>query len=387
MSFTLACLAFITLGLPDGLIGVGWPSIRQTFHLPVDAIGGLLVLFTAGYLLSSFNSGRILARTGIGPLLTVSCAIAGLSLLGYSTAAWWGLMLALSVLAGAGAGAIDAGMNTYAAQNFSARSVNWLHGFYGLGAAIGPLVMTHSLMTQHSWRPGYKIVALGQIFMAAVFLFTTRSRETAKPSEVDRALNSSGISQSMTLRLPAVWVGIALFFFYTGIEAAAGVWAYSLLTEFRFVPMATAGTWVSVYWGCLTAGRILSGLVARTIPPQQMLRFCLLGAVIALLLLSIHNMPELSFAGLALLGLSFAPIFPTLIAATPARLNEHTANAIGFQIAAAVLGQSLIPAFIGVIAGMFTLLWLIPILFVSVLLLLLLSETAASKVMMKISVL
>lgn len=387
MSLTLACLAFVTLGLPDGLIGVGWPSMRETFHLSVDAIGGLLVLFTAGYLFSSFNSGRILARIGIGTLLTVSCAITGLSLLGYSAAAWWGMMLALSVLAGAGAGAIDAGLNTYAAQNFSARSVNWLHGFYGLGAAIGPLVMTHSLMTGHSWRAGYRTVAVSQLLMAGVFLFATRSRETPEASAPDPVHSSPMISQSITLRLPAVWVGMAIFFLYTGIEAAVGVWAYSLLTEYRFVPMATAGTWVSVYWGCLTAGRILSGFFVRSTSPQQMLRVCFVGAAISLAFLSIHNVPELSFAGLALLGLSFAPIFPTLIAATPGRLNEHTPNAIGFQIAAAVLGQSLIPAFIGVIAGVFTLVWLIPILFVSVLLLLFLSETTASKVMMKISVL
>ncbi|HET8677250.1 MAG TPA: MFS transporter, partial [Blastocatellia bacterium] len=125
----LAYVSFISLGLPDGLLGVAWPSIRSHFGLPIDSLGALLVMFTAGYLLSSFTSGRLLARISVGTLLALSCLATAASLMGYAVAPAWRVVVALGALAGLGAGAIDAGLNIYAARHFSARVVNWLHAF------------------------------------------------------------------------------------------------------------------------------------------------------------------------------------------------------------------------------------------------------------------
>jgi len=348
----LTFLGFVSIGLPDGLTGVAWPSMRDYFGLPIDALGGLLVSYTAGYLVSSFGSGRMLARVSVGALLALSCLATGVSLFGYAGASHWRLVVAFGGLAGLGAGAIDAGLNTYAATHFNARMVNWLHAFYGVGALSGPLLMTHALRSGLPWQWGYAIVGGGQLALAACFALTLRRWNGAY--QVDGASSHEPVvaaSNASTLRLPVVWFSAAVFFVYTGIEAAAGAWAYSLLTESRAIPMMTAGTWVSVYWGALTVGRIVSATIAGRAPAPMLLRCCIAGQAAGALLVWLDLSASSSFFGLALIGLASAPIFPTMIASTPDRIpRNHLANAVGFQIAAAALGQSLLPALVGVMA-------------------------------------
>jgi fucose permease len=366
----LVFLGFVSIGLPDGLTGVAWPSMRGYFGLPIDALGGLLVSYTAGYLVSSFGSGRMLARTSVGALLALSCLATGVSLLGYAGVSYWWMVVAFGALAGLGAGAIDAGLNTYAATHFNARMVNWLHAFYGIGALIGPLLMTGVLERGHPWQWGYAIVGGGQLALAACFGLTLRRWngehcvDASSPEPVVAPSNAS------TLRLPVVGFSTAVFFVYTGIEAAAGAWSYSLLTEARAIPMMTAGTWVSVYWGALTAGRIFSAMIAGRVPPGLLLRCCIAGQAAGALLVWLNLSTLGSFLGLSLIGLASAPIFPTLIASTPDRIpRNHLANAVGFQIAAAVLGQSLLPALVGVMARRFGLEVVAPALLAAALLL------------------
>ncbi|HXG64201.1 MAG TPA: MFS transporter [Blastocatellia bacterium] len=348
----LTYLGFVSLGLPDGLLGVAWPSIRAYFNLPLDALGALLVMFTTGYLASSFFSGRLLARMNVGSLLALSCLATAVSLLGYALTPWWSAMVALGLISGLGAGAIDAGLNTYAATHFSARSVNWLHACYGVGAAIGPVIMTYVLMADRPWQLGYGIVGAWQLALAACFGLTrawwpdTNAMQNAEtPSPLAPASSFS------TLRLPVAWLSVAVSFVYTGIEAAAGAWAYSLFTEARAIPPGAAGMWISVYWGGLTAGRLLSGFIVGFLSVRLLLRLCALGIILGAALMWLNITDLLSFLGLGLMGLSSAPVFPSLIATTPGRLGEaHTSNGVGFQIAAAVLGQSLLPTLVGVLA-------------------------------------
>ena len=345
----LAYLAFVSLGLPDGLQGVAWPSIRATFALPIDALGTLLVTFTAGYLVSSFTSGWLLSRAGVGTLLALSCAATALSLLGYALAPAWSVMVALGVLSGLGAGAIDAGLNTFAATRFSARMVSWLHACYGVGAAVGPALMTVVLARGGPWQRGYAIVGLAQLALALGFALTrtrwTSGREEPAPSSPRPATIAS------TGRLPAVWLGVLGFLIYTGIEATAGTWAYSLFTEARGIPPGAAGTWVSLYWVSLTAGRLLAGALAGLVSPHTLLRACPLGLLLGATLVWLGTAGSWGGLGLLLVGLAEAPIFPSLISTTAARIGpSHVANAVGFQIAAAVLGQSVLPALAGVLA-------------------------------------
>src|SRR5215831_1603535 len=348
----LAYVGFISLGLPDGLLGVAWPSMRGFFHLPLDALGALLVTFTTGYLLSSCSSGRILARINVGSLLALSCLATAASLLGYALTPWWGIMIALGALSGLGAGAIDAGVNTYVATRYSTRMVNWLHACYGIGATSGPVIMTSVLAAGLPWQWGYGIVGMGQLVLALCFGLTrtwwpaaTAARDTSAHPSVRTAPGRS------TLRLPVVWLSIAVFFLYTGIEAATGTWAYSLFTEARAIPASTAGMWVSMYWGSLTLGRLLCGAIVTFVSVSVLLRLCLLSLALGAALLWLNITSMLDFLGLAIIGLALAPVFPSLIASTPERLGEaHTANGVGLQIAAAVLGQSLLPGLLGVLA-------------------------------------
>lgn len=362
----LAYLSFVSLGLPDGLNGVAWPSIRAYFDLPLNALGSLLVMFTAGYLASSFGSGRLLSLMSLGSLLALSCGATAVSLIGYALAPVWWVMVALGVIAGLGAGAIDAGLNTYAATQFSTRMVNWLHACYGVGAASGPAIMTGVLAARHPWQRGYALVGVWQLLLAVCFGLTRKWWLKPPVSEQPASKAVTRVSNTSTLKLPVMWLSIAVFFLYTGIEAATGVWAYTLFTESRGVSMTTAGLWVSIYWGGLTVGRLLAGVAVSFVSANRLLRFCVAGMTLGAGLIWLNAASVLSFLGLGLIGLASAPVFPSLIATTPARLGSaHTSNGVGFQIAAAVLGQSLLPAFAGVLAGMLGLEVIGPLLFVA----------------------
>ena len=230
--------------------------------------------------------------------------------------------------------------------------VNWLHACYGIGATSGPVIMTSVLTAGLPWQWGYGIVGMGQLVLALCFGLTrtwwpaaTAARDTPAHTHVRPAPSRS------TLRLPVVWLGIAVFFLYTGIEAATGTWTYSLFTEARAIPASTAGMWVSMYWGSLTVGRLVCGAVVSFMSVYLLLRLCIIGVALGATLIWLNLTSMLSFVGLALIGLALAPIFPSLIATTPERLGTaHTANGVGFQIAAAVLGQSLLPGLMGILA-------------------------------------
>jgi fucose permease len=370
----LTYLGFVSIGLPDGLLGVAWPSMRGHFGLALDALGSLLVMYTGGYLISSFSSGRLLSRMSVGVLLALSCLATGISIVGYATAGSWWMVQSWGALAGFGAGAIDAGLNTYAATHFRPRIVNLLHAFYGIGALSGPLLMTAVLDRGQTWQSGYAIVGAGQLALAACFGLTNRQwngedRFNTRQSSV--AAETVNFASSLsTMRLPVVWLSVAVFFIYTGIEAAAGAWAYSLFTEARGVPMVAAGTWVSVYWGSLTIGRIISAMIVGLVSTRLLLRCCIIGQALGAALIWSNLIDLGGFFGLALAGAASAPIFPSLIATTPDRISrDHVANAVGFQIAAAVLGQSLLPAVVGVLARGFGLEIIAPVLLATALLL------------------
>jgi fucose permease len=276
-------------------------------------------------------------------------------------------MVVAGVLGGLGAGAIDAAINAHAAVAFSPRVVTWLHACYGVGATVGPLLMTVAVTGPLGWRGGYGAIALILAAMTACFAATvhlwSRPALPAAPAVASAAEigavepgagepggGSSGLVG--TLRRPATWAGIALFFLYTGLEVSAGQWAYSLLTESRGTTEAMAGAWVSAYWGSLTVGRIAVGGLATRLPAVALLRLGMLAAPVAGTLLWLAHGPLGSLLALVLLGLSFAGVFPLLIAETPARLGiAATRHAVGFQVAGACLGVAVLPGAVGVLAA------------------------------------
>ena len=287
----------------------------------------------------------------LGRVLWLSSAVSAAALFGYALTPWWLSMLPLSFLAGLGGGAVDAGLNAYGATHFSPRILNWLHAFFGLGTTLGPMIATAVLAGGMSWHWSYGLVGAGQLLLALA-LFATRGRwgdvpvlqEGAGPPEPTAGA-------STTLRRPIVWLGMAVFFVYVGLESGLGAWSYSLLTLGRGVPEATAGVVVGLYWGGLTVGRVAFGLVADRVRLVPALRWCILAMVAGTVLFWLDPVRALSFAGLWLIGLAQAPIFASLISLTPARVGPaHADSAIGFQVASGGLGGATLTGLVGVLA-------------------------------------
>jgi len=345
--FLLALVAFVSLGLPDAVLGVAWPSVRRTFGVPLDGLGLLLVATTAGYLTSSFLSGPIVRRAGVGGLLVGSSLLVVTSAIGYALAPWWAFVLLAAVPAGLGAGAIDAGINAYAAARFPPGRVAWLHASWGIGATLGPLLMTGVLAYGWSWRWGYGVLAFVLTGLGLGFQQTRALWEAGEG--IGEEAGSAAIGDS--LREPFLRANVALFFVYTGVEAMAGQWAYSLFTEGRGFSPEWAGVSVGAYWGSLTLGRVVSGALAHHVPPALLLRGSVALMPLFALFIAATRGPWSGFFALALLGFTGGPVFPLLIAGTPERVGAaHRNNAVGVQIAAAGLGSAALPAAAGVLA-------------------------------------
>ena len=342
----IAYIGFVSLGLPDSLLGVAWPSMRRTFGLPLDALGAVFLVGTLGYLLSSVNCGRILRRTGVGILLAGSSLLTVFAMLGYALSPRWAFFVAFSFVSGLAGGAVDAGLNTFAATNLSNRHMNWLHAFWGVGASTGPIVMTAILGSGAGWRWGYGVVASLQLVLVAGFFLTLKQWVVPGAEAAHEKLPP----RSELLRLPEAWLSIALFFIYCGIETITGQWMYSVMVESRGVDPVRAGIWTSLYWGSLTAGRFLIGAIANHVETVRLVRWSM-GAALCGAVLLLTRIPSLTLAGLALTGFSLAPIFPSLMSLTPRRFDaRHVPRIIGYQVGAATVGIAALPTIAGVIA-------------------------------------
>jgi len=376
----LAFAGFVALGLPGGALNVVWPSIRVSFALTQDAIGTLLLTQTLGYLLASFYNGRILSRLGIGPFLLTSTVVFGLGLGAYALAPTWWAMVLFGLVSGLGSGAIDAGLNTYFAANHSPRLMNWLHASFGVGATLGPQLAIWLLAQDLSWRWAYVVVFAVQGFMGAAFALTLRRWRLGQSTSQQATPRPPDVRLLDTLRVPAVWAGIVLFVGFTGLEGSAGQWGYVLFTEARKVPATTAGAWISVYWASLTIGRILFGIVAGRIGVTPLIRAGMLGMICGAALVWWNPVMLLGFLGLALMGFSVAPLFPLSISDTPRQVgSRHAPNAIGFEVAGASVGLTLLPALAGTLAQHLGLETIGPFLFVASVLVFALHEVSVSR--------
>ena len=347
----ISFIAFISLGLPDGLLGVAWPGIRDYFDLPVDALGIILILGTSGYMLSSFLSGVLMRRLGIGKLLSLSCAATAGSLFVYAhTSSWW-IFVMFSVISGLGAGAIDAGINTYVAKYHSSRMMQWLHASFGVGITSGPVIMTLGISMTSRWQSGYLVVSIAIAILAAVF-FATKSMWfgiTVNSSEEHHAETDATLFE--TLKTIPAQLSMLTFFLYTGVELGLGMWTYLLLTESRGVAPEVAGYVTGSYWGMFTVGRIIAGLYARRIADSKLIYLSVSLALIGIGLLLTNSGQLTSILGIGVAGFAIAPILPGLVSSTASRVGRiHQANTIGMQMAAAGFGVTIVPSLAGVLA-------------------------------------
>ncbi|QDU30896.1 putative sulfoacetate transporter SauU [Anatilimnocola aggregata] len=344
-----AYLGFISLGLPDAVTGIAWPEIRDDFRLSQGQLGWVSVALGCAYFLSSFFAGKLLNWLGVGLLLTTSSLLVALAMFGNAGSPAFSVILICVVIWGLGSGAIDAGLNHYAASHFSPMHLNWLHACYSLGATLGPIIMTLSIASSDSWRLGYAIVGAIVLGLTLLFGISIRAWNNSPQNASEQAAPS--VSMAATLQLPRVWLHIAIFFLYTGLEFMVGAWSKTMLTESRGVDPTTAGFVVTAYYFAIGVGRVVLGTLTTWVGVDRLLRVATIAAVSGSLLFAIAPGLILSTSGLVLLGLGLAPIFPCLMSRTPARLGTNYAvHAIGFQVSAATFGGASITAFAGLLA-------------------------------------
>jgi len=295
----------------------------------------------------------------VGKLLAVSCALTGSALIGYTLVPSWWMMVSLGVFAGLGAGAIDAGLNTYVAAHFGERLMQWLHASYGIGVTSGPIIMTIALANFNSWRLGYRTVGGFQVLLAICFVLTLPlwlQQTTPAGKDEPRRLTDYKTPLGETLRQPRVWLSALLFFVYVGGEVSLGTWTYSLLVESRHIDPAVAGLWAGSYWATFTIGRVIAGLYARRVGVNRIIQGSLMGALLGTALLVWNPSAIANVIAVAVIGFSIAPIFPALTSGTSQRVGVHfAANTIGMQMAATGLGTAVIPSILGVSARSFSL--------------------------------
>jgi fucose permease len=349
----VAFSSFIMLGLPDGLRGVAWTSIYPELGTTLGSRGVWLSAVTIGYLITSFNSGRILGRLGTGQALALGSAVMGLGMIGYGLAPSWELLVLIGVFAGLGSGTLDAGMNTFVAVRLPPNLMYWLHASFGLGATIGPQVMSFIIEQQkQSWRLGYILAGAVQLGFALIIYVTREQWSLARAADAtDTSMMERKTPFSETLCQPAVLLSIVLFFIFVSIEITPSEWGFPIMTRLRGIDAQEAANWVSAFWGVFTIGRILPGIITRFIPELLYLRIMTVTMVIGAVLFAWNPTPLLGLLGLPLIGYSVAPLFPALINSTEARVgSKYAANTIGFQVAAAGISIGLSQWFTGQLA-------------------------------------
>jgi fucose permease len=342
-------IAFISLGLPDSILGTAWPTMRLTFQLPLETAGLLIMISTLSTAFSSLVSGHVIRRFGTGRVTFISCVLTGSMLLGYSFAPAWAWLFVLTIPLGLGAGAVDTGLNNYVAKHFAASHMSWLHCFWGIGASLGPVIMTYAITQVHNWRIGYRAIGFIQLILSVILLLSlpiwrTKEDLPENPEPAKREhLN--------VLRIKGAWLGIIAFLLYMGVEAGTGVWLGTLLIEGRGIPEITAGIWISLFYAAITAGRFLCGFITRRFTNRQMIRGGLITAIIGAGML-LFPFKALILPGIILIGLGCAPVFPCMVHETPKRFgNSQSGIIIGYQMGMAYLSGVLIIPLIGLCAG------------------------------------
>jgi len=349
---------FAVLGLPDGMLGTAWPAMRHSFGEPVGDLGLILLINTIGSVAVAAVVGRLIRRLGAAAVLAIAGSCAALAGIGYAAAPGLWLVLSIGPLVGAAAGMMDGALNTVVALTGRPRLLNLLHGFYGVGTAIGPLVVTVAILAG-SWRPAYLFLAALNVVAASCWIIYRRSDRapaasmaTAGACTADEPDEITQPTQGWSRRRVAavLTLGLVVFFVYTGLEVSAGQWETSYVRGHLGLSASAAGLASFGYWGALTAVRIGLALPAKPVSARTVIRCGLLLSIVGCGLIWWQPGPVVVVLAFALLGASLAGVFPALIAVTPQRIGaERAQHAIAWQVGAAAAGGSAISAFIGLL--------------------------------------
>lgn len=345
-------VAFISLGLPDSLLGSAWPVMFGELSVPVSFAGIISMIISAGTIVSSLLSDKITRKLGTGLVTAVSVALTGGALLGFSLSNSFVFLCILAIPYGLGAGAIDAALNNYVALHYTSRHMSWLHCFWGLGASISPYIMGYAIGAGHGWRTGYGIVSVIQLVLT-VFLFFSlplwKKKTTLDPTDENY---EAPITLRQALGIKGVKPILFAFFAYCAFESTAGLWASTYLVEYKGIDAETAAMFASFFYLGITFGRFVCGFVADRFGDKALIRTGI-GVMLSGVVMIILPLPTavLSLAGLVVAGIGAAPVYPSVIHSTPEHFGKQNSHAIvGIQMASAYTGTTLMPPLFGLIA-------------------------------------
>lgn len=350
-------LAFISLGLPDALLGAAWPSMYPQFDVPVSYAGIISMIIALGTVVSSLQSDRLTKKLGTGKVTALSVLMTAMALFGFATSHSFGMLCLWAIPYGLGAGSVDASLNNYVALHYESRHMSWLHCMWGVGASAGPYIMGYALTAGWGWNSGYHIIAVLQIVLTAILLCSLPLWKQ-RPAEVlqdGKVQNVKALSIREVLQLAGAREILVCFFCYCALEQTTGLWASSYLTLHKGVSADTAATFASMFYLGITVGRALSGFLTMKLNDVQMIRLgeVIIGIGVLVMLLPFGQ--SLSLAGLILIGLGCAPVYPCVIHSTPAHFGADKSQAIiGIQMACAYVGTCLMPPVFGLIANHIT---------------------------------
>ena len=348
-------LAFISLGLPDSLLGSAWPSMYTEFDVPISYAGIISMIIAIGTVISSLQSDRLTLKLGTGKVTAASVAMTAVSLFGFSSSHSFLMLCLWAIPYGLGAGSVDASLNNYVALHYASRHMSWLHCMWGVGASVGPYIMGYALTGGKGWNSGYLIISVLQIFLTAVLIFGLplwKKRPTILADAEGNQIQAKPLSLKEILNIPGAKEVFITFFCYCAIEQTSGLWASSYLVLYRGLSEEIAANFASLFYIGITLGRALNGFLTLRFHDVQLIRLGCGIILLGILALLLPFGTISSLTGLILVGLGCAPIYPCVIHSTPEHFGADKSQAIiGVQMASAYVGTCLMPPLFGLIAN------------------------------------
>lgn len=353
----LIYLAFISLGLPDALLGSAWPSMYPLLKVPVSFAGVVSMIIAGGTIVSSLNANRVISKYGTGLVTAVSVMMTAVALIGFSVSGAFWMLCLWAVPYGLGAGAVDAALNNFVALHYASKHMSWLHCFWGVGASIGPYIMSYSLTVKNSWESGYATVGIFQIILTAILVFSLPVWNRKEQLKQERQTGTPKyLKFHEALRIKGVRQVLLAFFAYCALETTTGLWASSYLVMHRGIEVEAAARWASLFYVGITVGRFLNGLVTDRLGNRNMIRIGLAIITVGLLAVLLPvPIGLVTLLGLIMIGLGCAPIYPCIIHETPRNFGPENSQAIiGIQMASAYTGSTFMPPIFGWLANLVT---------------------------------
>jgi fucose permease len=344
-------LSFISLGLPDSLLGSVWPTLHTQINVPLSYAGILQMLIAGCTVISSLQSDRLTKKYGAGKVTAFSVMTTAIALFGFSVSSSFYQLILWSIPYGLGAGSVDAALNNYVALHYKSRHMSWLHCMWGVGATIGPLLISYALVSNQGWNMGYRYVFYIQVVLTLILFLSLplwKKAPTIYDSDKERNVELKALNLKQILAIPGAKEIMVAFFSYCAIEQTTGLWATSYLVQNEGLSPEASASFAGLFFLGVTIGRALSGFITIKVSDKNMVRSGLIIIAIGILTITLPLSSMAAFIGLIIIGLGCAPIYPCLIHSTPVNFGSDKSQAIiGVQMASAYIGSLLMPSFFG----------------------------------------